>query len=161
MDLSSLLLQSTKTEKNNPHLKLLAIKFKGKAGCVEGKRCRVLHNSRIRNLYTSPCSAFSAAGITGQVILQPVSYRVWATVLSHVSENFTYSPSETPVLLPSLTSIPSVFGSWDCQFCSIGLCCSSPQCLLIPVSKKIASFFTSPVVHLAWQLHLKCKSNDC
>lgn len=145
VDLSSLLLQSTKNKnkKNNPHLKLLAIKFEGKSGCVEGKP-RVLLYSSLRNWQSLYYSLFfSVAGITGQVISQPVSYRVWATVLSCVSGNFTYSASETPVLLPSLTSIPSVFGSWDYQFCSAGSCCSSPQCLLVPVSKKIASFFPS------------------
>lgn len=82
--------------------------------------------------------------------------------MPHISGNFTFSASQKSILLPSMVSVSTVFGSCDCQFCGAGSCCSftsmvSPDtCKLVKEMVEFSSLFPS-AVGVEWQPHLKCK----
>lgn len=104
----------------------MAIKFRGKAGSVK-QGVSPSAEQQTKEPASSVLflvSPWLTAVITGQVLLQSDFYWDWATVTSHISENFTFSASEKSIPLPSVISVTTVFGSCDYQFCGAGSWCS-------------------------------------
>lgn len=127
-------------QKRKHHLKILAIKFKGKAGSVKARSvtfCRTADQGTSQ-LCSIPCfTLINCSYHRSSNFTACFSLGLSHSYASYKQEPhiFTFSASQKSIPLPSMVSVSTVLGSCDCQFCGAGSCCSfTSWCLLIPVS---------------------------